>query len=76
MQKLLYKDFDFTTTSLDVKLNTDDSCYYVVCDIDYNDICEDKTEQLARILLYRPMNYAIEREEKLEKEQRNNFRPK
>ena len=49
MQKLPYKDFQFTTTSLDTILNTpddSDKCYYIVCDIDYTDTCKDRTEQL------------------------------
>ena len=50
MQKLPYKDFQFTTTTLDTILNTpDDSAhvYYIVCDINYTDTCKDRTEQLA-----------------------------
>ena len=50
MQKLPYKDFQFTTTSLDYILNTPDDSdhgYYIVCDIDYTDTCKDRTEQLA-----------------------------
>ena len=50
MQKLPYKDFQFTTTSLDYILNTPDDSdhgYYIVCDIDYANSCKDKTEQLA-----------------------------
>ena len=37
MQKLPYRDFQFTTTTLDVILNTPDDSdhgYYIVCDID------------------------------------------
>ena len=52
MQKLPYKDFQFTTTTttLDTILNTPadiDHGYYIVCDIDYTDTCKDRTEQLA-----------------------------
>ena len=51
MQKLPYKDFQFTTTTTqDAILNTPDDSdhgYYIVCDIDYTDICEERTEQLA-----------------------------
>ena len=55
MQKLPYKDFQFTTTTttttttLDTILKTlDDSDhgYYLVCDINYTDTCKDRTEQL------------------------------
>ena len=50
MQKLPYKDFKFTTTSLDYILKNPDDIYhvyYIVCDIDYTNICKDRTEQLA-----------------------------
>ena len=50
MQRLPYKDFKFTTTSLDYTLKTPDDSdhgYYIVCDIDYTNSCKDTTEQLA-----------------------------
>ena len=50
MQRLPYKDFQFTTTTLDVILNTPDDSdhgYYIVCDIDYTNECKERTEQLA-----------------------------
>ena len=50
MQKLPYKDFKFTTASLDAILNTPDDSdhgYYIVCDIDYINECKERTEQLA-----------------------------
>ena len=62
MQKLPYKDFQFTTTTntttyttttttaLDIMINTPDDSdhgYYIVCDINYTDTCKDRTEQLA-----------------------------
>ena len=53
MQKLPYKDFQFTTTTtttLDTILNTPDVSdhgYYIVCDINFTDTCKDRTEQLA-----------------------------
>ena len=50
MQKLPYKDFKFTTTSLDYILNTPDDSdhgYYIVCDFDYTNSCRDRTEQLT-----------------------------
>ena len=51
MQKLSYKDFQFTTTTtLDEKLNTpddNDHGYYIVCDFDYTNSCKERTEQLA-----------------------------
>ena len=53
MQKLPYEEFQFTaTTILDVMLKTDDDSsygYYMFCDIDYNDICTEKTEQQAQM---------------------------
>ena len=51
MQKLPYKDFQFTTTTtLDTILNTPDDSdhgYYIVCDIDYTNEYKERTEQLA-----------------------------
>ena len=48
-QKLPYKDFQFTTTTLDTMLYTPDDSdhgYYIVCDIDYTNECKERTEQL------------------------------
>ena len=60
MQKLLYKDFQFTTTNtLDTILNTpDDSdhCYYIVYDIDYTNECKERREQLALMPIKRKIN--------------------
>ena len=59
MQKLPYKDFKFTTTSLDYLLNTPDDSdhgYYIICDIDYTNSCKDRTEQLALMPNKRKMN--------------------
>ena len=53
MQKLPYKDFQYTTTTLDTILSTlDDSDhgYYIVCDIDYTNECKERTEQLILML--------------------------
>ena len=57
MQKLLYRDFQSTTTTLDPRsgfldtiLNIPDDSYhgyYIVCDIDYANECKERTEQLA-----------------------------
>ena len=50
MQNLPYKDFKFTTTTLDAILNTPDDSdhgYYIVCDIDYTNECKERVEQLA-----------------------------
>ena len=57
MQKLPYKDFKFTPTTLDYEdtmlrhiLKTPDDSdhgYYIVCCIDYTNSCKDRTEQLA-----------------------------
>ena len=87
MQKLPYKDFDYTTTiSLYTILNTPDDSdrgCYIVCDIIYTNSCKDRTEQLAimpkktkRLMI---MNYVIEKErgapplvtQKVERKQRN-----
>ena len=59
MQKLPYKDFQFTTTTLDTILNTPDDSdhgYYIVCDIDYTNSCKDTTEQLALMTDKRKIN--------------------
>ena len=59
MQKLPYNDFQFTTTTLDVILNTpDDSdhCYYIFCDIDYTNECKGRTEHLALMPNKRKIN--------------------
>ena len=61
MQKLPYKDFQFTTTitTLDTILNTpgdSDHGYYIVCDIDYTDTCKDRTEQLSLMADKRKIN--------------------
>ena len=42
MQKIHYKDFRYSTTSLDDILNTTDDSdhgYHTFCNVDYNDIC-------------------------------------
>ena len=67
MQKLPYKDFQFTnkdfqfttTTTLDVILNTPDDSdhgYYIVCDTDYTNECKKRTEQLALMPNKRKIN--------------------
>ena len=59
MQKLPYKDFQFTTTTLDAILNTPDDSdhgYYIVCDIDYTNECKERTEQLALMPNKRKIN--------------------
>ena len=59
MQKQPYKDFKFTTTSLDYILNTPDESdhgYYIICDIDYTNSCKDRTEQLALMPNKRKIN--------------------
>ena len=60
VQKLPYKDFQFTTTTtLDAILNTpDDSdhAYYIVCDVDYTNNCKKRTEQLALMHNKRKIN--------------------
>ena len=52
MQKLPYKHFKYSKTSLDKILITPDDNdfgYYIICDIDYIDDCKIKTEQLPPI---------------------------
>ena len=61
MQKLPYKDFQFTTTTttLDVILKTPDDSdhgYYIVCDIDYTNESKERTEQLALMPNKRKIN--------------------
>ena len=66
MQKLPYKDFQFTTTTtnttnttLDTILNTPDDSdlgYYIVCDNDYTNECKERTEQLALMPNKRKIN--------------------
>ena len=59
MQKLPYKDFLFTTTSLDYTLNAPDDSdhgYYIVCDIDYTNECKERAEQLALMPNKRKIN--------------------
>ena len=59
MQKLPYKDFQFTTTTLDAILNTpvdSDYGYYIVCDIDYTNEGKERTEQLALMPNKREIN--------------------
>ena len=61
MQKLPYKDLQFTitTTTLDALLNTPDDSdhgYYIVCDIDYDISCKERTEQLALMPNKRKIN--------------------
>ena len=59
MQKLPYKDFKFTTTSLDYILGTPDDSdhgYYIICDIEYTNSWKDRTEQLALMPNKRKIN--------------------
>ena len=59
IQKLPYKDFQFTTTTLDTILNNPDDSdhgYYIVCDIDYTNECKERTEQLALMPNKRKIN--------------------
>ena len=59
MQKLPYKDFMFTTTTLETILNTPDDIdhgYYIVFDIDYTNSRKDRTEQLALVPDKRKIN--------------------
>ena len=43
MQKLPYKDFSFTDTTLDEVLNTPDASdygYWLICDLEYTNECK------------------------------------
>ena len=82
MQKLPYKDFKFTTTSLDYILSTPDDSdhgYYIVCDIDYTNSCKDRTEQLALMPNKRKINdngLGYREREKSKTKTEINIRPK
>ena len=59
MQKLLYTNFIYTTTSLDEIMNAPDDSdhgYYIFCDINYTNSCKDRTEHLALMPNKRKMN--------------------
>ena len=59
MQKLPYKDFHFTTKTLDAISNTPDDSdhgYYIVSDIDDTNSCKERTEQLALMPNKRTIN--------------------
>ena len=84
MQKLPYKNFEYSVTSLDTIQNTEDDsdhCYYIVCDNNYTNSCKERTEQLALMpnkrkindneLGYRERDAGKERSEKLILEQNN-----
>ena len=82
MQKLPYKGFQFTSTTLDTILSTPDDSdhgYYIVSDIDYTDTCKDRTEQLALMPNKRKINdneLGYEKERKAKQKQKINLRPK
>ena len=59
MQKLTYKDFKYSDTSIDVILNTPDDSdhgYYIGYDINYTNSCKEKREQLAQMPNKRKIN--------------------
>ena len=59
MQKLPCKDFEYYSTSLkEILITPDDSDhgYYIVCAINYTNICKDRTEQLALMPNKRKIN--------------------
>ena len=59
MQKLPYKDFKYSDSSLDKILNTPDDSdhgYCITCDINYTNSCKDRTEHLALIINKRKIN--------------------
>ena len=46
MQKLPYKNFEYTNTTLDKVLNTSDDIdygYWLICDLDYTNECKERT---------------------------------
>ena len=59
MKKLLYRVFEYYSTSIDEILNNPDDSdhgYYIVCDISYSKSCKGKTEQLALMPNNRKIN--------------------
>ena len=59
MQKLPYKDFKYSETSINVILYTpddSDQCDYIVCDINYTNSCKERTEYLALMPNKRKIN--------------------
>ena len=59
MQKLPYKDFNYSDTSLDTILNTPDDSdhgYCIFCDINYTNSCKERTAQLALMPNKRKIN--------------------
>ena len=59
IQKLPYKDFEYSVISLDTILNIaddNDHGYYIVCDINYTNSCKEWREQLALMPNKRKMN--------------------
>ena len=46
MQKLPYKDFEYSNATLDKVLNTSDDTdygYWLICDLEYNNECKERT---------------------------------
>ena len=46
MQKLPYKDFEYSNTTLDEVLNTSDDSdygYWLICDLEYTNECKERT---------------------------------
>ena len=55
MQKLPYKDFSFSDSTLNVVFNTpdDSDCgYWLICDLEYTNECKDRTSNF-QLLPYR-----------------------
>ena len=52
MQKLPYTDFEYSKTTLDKVLNTSDDCdygYWLMCDLEYTNECEERTSNFQLI---------------------------
>ena len=55
MQKLPYKDFEYSNSTLDDVLNTPDDSdygYWFICDLEYTNECEDRTS-IFQLLPYK-----------------------
>ena len=53
MQKLPYKDFEYSNTTLDEVLNTSDDSdygYWLICDLEYTNECRERTSNFQLLL--------------------------
>ena len=62
MQKLPYKDFEYSNTTLDNELNTSDDSdygYWLICDLEYTNECKERTSNFQLL----PHNREVENNE-------------